>query len=344
MDEADETVTIVHRYGGRETMDGAVWDEDRIYPNADGVLEYLGGKYNMCGDAKATLSDIKEIALTQCAEIGNTAATGLTKIACSNMTTYAKIRYKGKLAATTLADLIGIDKIFYKFHNKAIKNMPTFPYSLLYQDPGNGGVGLKRFSDLNSVDKLSEMFRALERDDEVTMAMEGILQRLARSQGHQVGSTYQYRYAHKRGERSWLRSALEWLQVHNIHLWRGGDRPAFDTLSSSLSLVLPNLTAAQCRRLRNKHIFHLGDIIDDRYGERRWAIPENESWLSNLLPATPPMDMQFNLWPGQFWRPHQQMDGVRFSDVVEIVNVIDGINVEVTRWKMHDRDARTTRY
>ena len=86
----------------------------------------------MCGDAKATLSDIKEIASTHCAEIGNTAATGLTKIACSNMTTYAKIRYKGKLAATTLADLIGIDKIFYKFHNKAIKNMPTFPYSLLY--------------------------------------------------------------------------------------------------------------------------------------------------------------------------------------------------------------------
>ena len=86
---------------------------------------------NVLGDSKVTLADIKEIALMQCAEIGNTAATGLTKIACSNMTTYAKTRYKGKLVATTLAELIGIDKIFYKFHNKAIKNMPTFPYDLI---------------------------------------------------------------------------------------------------------------------------------------------------------------------------------------------------------------------
>ena len=138
------------------------------------------------------------------------------------MTTYAKIRYKGKLAATTLAELIGIDKIFYKIHNKAIKNMPTFPYNLLYQAPGHGGVGLKRFSDLNSIDKLSEMFRALARDDEVTLAMEGILQRTARTQGHEVGSTMRYRYSHKRGARSWLRSASEWLQHHNIHLWRVG--------------------------------------------------------------------------------------------------------------------------
>jgi hypothetical protein len=110
------------------------------------------------------------------------------------------------------------------------------------------------------------------------MAMEGILQRLARSHGHHVGASYQYRYAHKRGVRSWLRSALEWLQLHNIHLWRGGDRPQPGTLSSPLSLVLPNLTAKQCRRLKDKHIFHIGDIIDDRYGERRWAVPENEAW------------------------------------------------------------------
>jgi hypothetical protein len=96
--------------------------------------------------------------------------------------------------------------------------------------------------------------------------------------------------------------------------------------------------------LKDKHIYHIGDIIDDRYGERQWAIPENEDWLSTVLPATPPVDMQFNLWPGQFWRPYQQLDGVRLSDVVEIVHVLDGIKVEITRWKMHDRDARTTRY
>ena len=125
------------------------------------------------------------------------------------MTTNAKIRYKGKLAATTIADLIGIDKIFYKFHNEAIKNMPTFPYDLLYQAPCHGGIGLRRFSDLNSVDKLSEMFRALSRNDEVSLATEVILQRTARAYGHEVGSTMRYRYEHKRSVRSWLRSATE---------------------------------------------------------------------------------------------------------------------------------------
>ena len=298
----------------------------------------------MHGDPKATLADIKEIALTQCAEIGNTAATRLTKIACSNMTTYAKIRYKGKLAATTLAELIGIDKIFYKFHNKAIKNMPTFPYDLLYQAPCHGGVGLKRFSDLNSIDKLSEMFRALSRNDEVTMAMEGILQRTARAQGHEIGATMRYRYTHKRGVRSWLRSATEWLHQYNVHLWRGGDRASVNTLCSPISMVIPNMTSAQQRRLRDKHIYHIGDIIDDRYGDRHWALPENEGWFEDKLPLTPTSDGAFTLWPGQYWRPQQQLEGVRLTDVVEVVHILDNTNVEVSIWRMHDRDARNTRH
>ena len=66
MDNGDENVTIVHRYGAREMVDGAIWDEDHIYPSDDGVLEYLGGKYNMLGDPKATLADIKESSRAMC--------------------------------------------------------------------------------------------------------------------------------------------------------------------------------------------------------------------------------------------------------------------------------------
>ena len=194
--------------------------------------------------------------------------------------------------------------------------MATFPYDLLYQTPCNGGVGLKRFSDLNSIDKLSEMFRTLARDDEVSLAMEGILQRTARAHGHEVGATLRYRYAHKRGVRSWLRSATEWLQHYNIYLWRGGDRPSADTLCSPISLVVPDMTPTQKRRLRDKHIYHIGDIIDDRLGERRWALPENEGWLADKLPSAPTADRAFTLWPGQYWRPHQQLEGVRLTDVV----------------------------
>ena len=64
--------------------------------------------------------------------------------------------------------------------------MKSFPYDIMYQDSKLGGVGLKRFSDLSCMDKLSEVFRALSRRDKVSQAMQGIMQRLARMQGHAV--------------------------------------------------------------------------------------------------------------------------------------------------------------
>jgi hypothetical protein len=109
-------------------------------------------------------------------------------------------------------------------------------------------------------------------------------------------------------------------------------------------MVIPDMTPIQKRRLRDKHIFHIGDIIDDRFGERRWALPENEGWLADKLPSAPTTDRAFTLWPGQYWRPHQQLEGVRLADVVEIVHILDSTNVEVIIWRMHDRDARNTRH
>ena len=92
------------------------------------------------------------------------------------------------------------------------------------------------------------------------------------------------------------------------------------------------MTSAQQRRLRDKHIYHIGDIIDDRYGDRRWAFPENEGWLEDKLPLTPTSDGAFTLWPGQYWRQQQQLEGVRLTDVVEVVHILDNTNVEVSIW------------
>ena len=75
--------------------------------------------------------------------------------------------------------------------------MRSFPYALLYQTSDKGGVGLKRFSDLTNLDKLSEMFRKLAQKDEAIKVM----------QGHAIGQNYGYRYEPRRGMRSWLRSA-----------------------------------------------------------------------------------------------------------------------------------------
>ena len=343
LDEEDDT-TIVHLYGTKAHVDGPTWDAIEIQASTQGTLEYLGGKYDTDGSARTIIDEIKEVARTHCAEIGNTAASALTKLKCSNMTTYAKIRYSGKLASTTLAELAEVDKIFYKFHAKTTKNMMSFPYDLMYQRPEYGGVGLQRYSDLNSIDKLSEMFRSLRRKDEVSMAMGGLLQRMARVHGHEVSHGYKYRYAHKRGHRTWMRSACEWLDKHNLHLWRGGSVTSVNTLSSAINFAIPGLSIAQKRQLRSNGIAHMGDIIDDRAGTRVWSIPDRCQWLLTHLPDEPIADSGVVLWPGQYWQPYVDAEGVRPSSIIEIMHVLDDQQVVVGIWRQSDRKGTRTRY
>ena len=61
--------------------------------------------------------------------------------------------------------------------------MKTFLYDLLYLNKERGGVGLTRFSDTVSVDKLAELLRAYQRGDEVEAAAKGLLERALRHQG-----------------------------------------------------------------------------------------------------------------------------------------------------------------
>ena len=336
--------TIVHQYGGRETVEGPQWEPTDISATLDGTLEYLGGKYDSDGSARSVLDEIKYIANSHCAEIGNTAASAVTKVRCLSMTTYAKIRYRSKLASTYLNELDQVDRIFHKFHTRTTKNMGSFPYDLLYLSPKYGGVGIQRYTDLNSIDKLSEMYRSLQRSDEVRMAMGGMLQRMARAQGHEINQGYRYRYRPQRGQRCWLRSALEWLQRHNIHLWRGGAQPNGDLLSSPINMALTELSTRQRRSLIDKGIIHIGDIVDDRGGYREWSVPQNMRWLLDMLPESPPTDNGSVLWPGQYWQPYVNIEGVRPAHVLEVVHVLDDQRVEVAIWRQNQRKGDRIEY
>ena len=70
------------------------------------------------------------------------------------------------------------------------------------------------------------------------------------------------------------------------------------------------MTPTQQRRLRDKHIYHIGGIIDDRYGDRRWAFPGNEGWLEGKLSTTPTADCAFTLWPGQYCTDNRFIQGL----------------------------------
>jgi hypothetical protein len=337
LDDDESSTTIIHQYGAGEHVDGAQWAPSEIHASVDGTLEYLGGKYDTDGSSRAVLEELKKTAISHCAEIGNTAASAATKIKCSALTTYAKIRYRSKLASLNLTELDEIDRIFYKFHTKATKNMVSFPYDLMYQSIDYGGVGLQRFTDLSSIDKLSEMFRSLRRSDEVSLAMGGLLQRTARAHGHAVGQGYKYRYSPRRGHRLWIRSALEWLQRYNIYLWRGGISSSTDLLSSAINLAIPGMSSQQHRSL-SKHGLHLiGDLVDDRGGSRCWTVPKNMQWLLELLPENPTTDNGTLLWPGQFWQPYVNIEGIRPAHVLEVIHVVDTQHVEVAIWRQSRR-------
>ena len=60
--------------------------------------------------------------------------------------------------------------------------MRTFPYDLLYLNQELGGVGLSRFSDTVSIDKLAELLRAHRQGDESAAAAKGVLERALRAQ------------------------------------------------------------------------------------------------------------------------------------------------------------------
>ena len=70
--------------------------------------------------------------IAHCAEVGATAASAETQLGSTKLVTYAKARYKDKIATWSLKQYYEIDKIFYAFNTKTTKNMKTFLYDLLY--------------------------------------------------------------------------------------------------------------------------------------------------------------------------------------------------------------------
>ena len=251
------------------------WMPESIAAQNDGTLEYLGGLRDVDGSSRTELEVMKDIAKKHCAEIQICAASSATKIGIVDTSTYGKLRYKGKLMSTTLTELQQVDKIVYKFHTKATKQMATFPYELMYLDASHGGGGLKRFSDLNSLDKLAELQRGLRRTDEIQGASQGLLQRVLRAKQLDLHENFRTRYDATRGTRHWLRSTLEWLGSNNLYLWRGGVRPDANWLSSPIQTAYPDMPTALVKRLRKHRILHVGDLIDDSYGSRCWKMLED---------------------------------------------------------------------
>jgi len=312
------------------------WISEEIPVQQDGSLVYLGGMRDLDGSTKQALEEMEDIALKHCAEVQICAASAQTKVGIVDISTYGKLRYQGKLIEPTLIELRRLDKVFHKFHARATKQMASFPYDLLYLSPKYGGGGLKQFSDINSIDKLAEIFRGYRRRDEVKEATEGMLQRILAARNLEMHKEFKVRFDPVKGKRHWLRSSLEWLQKHNLYLWRGGVQAGEQWLSCPLELAFPHIPNNILKRLRARRIIHVGDIIDEGHGFREWRNPSGIK-LDEYLPITPTNDDNMIIWEGQFWKPYRQTRLLKLTDVVEIVRVEGEQLVHIDIWNMTER-------
>ena len=319
------------------------WTSEEIQVQKEGCMNYLGGMWDLEGSTKSALEDMEDIARKHCAEIQICAASAQTKAGIVDISTYGKLRYKGKLIEPTLAELRKIDKVFHAFHTKATKQMASFPYDLLYMSPKYGGGGLSQFTDINSMDKLAEVLRGYRRTDETKEAVGGMLQRILAATKLEVPEDFKIRFDPVKGKRHWLRSSLEWLQKHNMYLWRGGVQVGGQWLSCPIDLAYPHIPGNIRKRLRNRRIIHVGDIIDERHGFREWKSPPGIC-LNEYLPDTPTTDDNMIIWEGQFWKPFRQSTLLKLTDVVEIVRVEGEELLHIDVWNMTERTEQCEWY
>ena len=76
-------------------------------------LLYLGGQRDDNGLKQTELAEIKAMVRAHCAEVGATAASAETKLGSTKLVTYAKARYKAKIATWSLKEQQEIDKILF---------------------------------------------------------------------------------------------------------------------------------------------------------------------------------------------------------------------------------------
>ena len=308
---------------------GINWTATPIPAQTEGCLTYLGGLYDLKRRDRSALEEMKEVARTHCAEVNATKATSITKLACANMTTLNKVRYKAKLTSASLLELRDIDKQLFKFHKYITKNMNSFPYDLMYIPSTLGGVGINRFSDLVQQDKMGMLFHGLACGGDLKAAVEGLLHRASRLAHSTVPTGYEMQLLSKSKKRYWLRSILEWLEESQLSLCIGGRRNTLGELRGSLADCLQSISTTQIRQLHKLNIRHVGDIIHvEADGSRIWRMDPSVEWLLEHLPRTAPNSDDYLLWPGQAWQVYDMEE----SQIVEIMDIASNDNIRVRHW------------
>ena len=180
-------------------------------------------------------------------------------------------------------------------------------------------------------------------------AAKGVLERALRAQDLYLQGSEKVNIRPVKGNQHWLKSTLEWLQKHNLYLWRGGTEGKATSINTNISRAMPRLPRAMLKRLAKDKITHRGDVIDDSSGDLHWRLPAYAREYSEDLPDEPPAGTELLLWPGQYWRSSKTISTARGrlteATVMEIICVDQKNDTVVIKcWKPSERTARTEWY
>ena len=94
-------------------------------------------------------------------------------------------------------------------------------------------------------------------------AAKGVLERALRAQDLYLQGSDKVNIRPVKGNQHWLRSTLEWLQKHNLYLWRRGTDKDTTNINTNISTAMPRLLRAMLKRLAKDKTTHIGERAID---------------------------------------------------------------------------------
>ena len=169
--------------------------------------------------------------------------------------------YKEQLNSISLKKFHETDQSFYSTLVKATRNMWGFPKALFHLPPSLGGYGILSTVDRTMLSKWSSLHSALYAKDDHSIAAEGLLHRMAATQGIHLleGQGVILQPPNDSKDRWWLSSLLEWGATFGGYLCRKGTHP---NNNSVLRPIITDHTSKLIDVCNSLQLHRLADLID----------------------------------------------------------------------------------
>ena len=252
-----------------------------------------------------------------------------------------KSLFRHQTLSITLERQQSHDRLFANFTKQVLRMSTNFPSELIYMAKSDAGFGLPRISDHTNIRKLSTLVRCLQSSSGPRNAALCLINRLLREYTvpHPV-LAYQFPLAHNHTQDArvnFLHSTLQWLQLNNLTLHRGGATYPYGFNTPICHLT--QLTSTETTALHKIGLHTMGDLTYRTItGITRWISPytlHHQLHLSLLFTAKLTKLCNRHSIPEDspwIWRHHMWHVGLQSKILFEILSINPDATVTVRRW------------